>query len=132
MVRIGTFNALLKSALPEELHHFKAHEETFESAHNDFKTCFPRGFAWEVIEVYSPPPLITYKFRHWGYFEGPYKAHSPTTELVQLFGMGTLKVNSRFIEVFVSIHKYSCQFVFLSTNFNHKIIVRLWSLLLHS
>ncbi|XP_023552029.1 pathogen-related protein-like [Cucurbita pepo subsp. pepo] len=94
VVRIGTFNALLKSALPEELHHFKAHEETFESAHNDFKTCFPRGFAWEVIEVYSPPPLITYKFRHWGYFEGPYKAHSPTTELVQLFGMGTLKVDS--------------------------------------
>ncbi|CAK9324355.1 unnamed protein product [Citrullus colocynthis] len=93
VVRIGSFNAVLKNSLPEEFHYFKVEEETHESAHNDFKTCFPRGFAWEVIQVYSPPPLIAYKFRHWGFFEGPYKNYPPTGELVQFYGMGTLKVD---------------------------------------
>ncbi|XP_022142750.1 pathogen-related protein-like [Momordica charantia] len=94
LLRMGTFNALLKSSLPEEFVHFKAEEETFESAHKEFNTCFPRGFAWEVTEVYSAPPLIAFKFRHWGYFEGPYKGHSPTGELIQFFGMMTLEVDS--------------------------------------
>ena len=92
VLRIGSFNAMLKSSLPKEFQFYKAEEETHESAHNDFKTCFPRGFAWEVIEVYSPPPLIAFKFRHWGFFEGPYKSYSPTGELVQFYGMATLKV----------------------------------------
>ncbi|XP_038893242.1 pathogen-related protein-like [Benincasa hispida] len=93
ILRIGGFNALLKSSVPEELQYFKADRETFESTHKDFKTCFPRGFTWEVTEVYSPPPLIAFKFRHWGFFEGPYKAHPPTGELIQFYGMATLKVD---------------------------------------
>ncbi|XP_038903459.1 pathogen-related protein-like isoform X2 [Benincasa hispida] len=94
VVRMGALNAILKSSLPKEFQFYNAEEETQESAYNDFKTCFPRGFPWEVIEVYSPPPLIAYKFRHWGFFEGPYKAYSPTGELVQFYGMATLKVDS--------------------------------------
>ncbi|CAK9324354.1 unnamed protein product [Citrullus colocynthis] len=93
ILKLGGINALLKNSLPDELHYFKVEEETQESAYNDFKTCFPRGFAWEVIQVYSPPPLIAYKFRHWGFFEGPYKNYPPTGELVQFYGMGTLKVD---------------------------------------
>ncbi|XP_022985125.1 pathogen-related protein-like [Cucurbita maxima] len=93
-VKLGVFNVLLKNSLPEEYHYFKAQEETFESTCNDFKTCFPRGFAWELLQVYSPPPLIAYKFRHWGFLEGPYKTHSPTGEMVEFYGMGTLKVDS--------------------------------------
>ncbi|KAG6577036.1 hypothetical protein SDJN03_24610, partial [Cucurbita argyrosperma subsp. sororia] len=93
-LKLGSFNTFLKNPLPEEFHYFKPQEETSESTHNDFNTCFPRGFAWEVIEVYSPPPLIAYKFRHWGFFEGPYKSHSPTGEMVEFFGMGILKVDS--------------------------------------
>ncbi|XP_038904524.1 pathogen-related protein-like [Benincasa hispida] len=92
-MELGVFNALLKNSLPEKFHYFKVEEETFESTRNDFKTCFPRGFAFEVMEVYSPPPLIAYKFRHWGFFEGPYKTHSPTGQLVQFYGLGILKVN---------------------------------------
>ncbi|GKB99396.1 pathogen-related protein [Tanacetum coccineum] len=38
-----------------------------------------------------PLPVISYKFRHWGYFEGPYKGHSPTGEMVDFYGMGILK-----------------------------------------
>ncbi|KAF3442397.1 hypothetical protein FNV43_RR16313 [Rhamnella rubrinervis] len=90
---LGSYNALLKNSLPKEFQYYKADEETFESSHEAFRTAFPRGFAWEVLQVYSGPPLISYKFRHWGFFEGPYKGHAPTGELVQFFGLGTLKVD---------------------------------------
>lgn len=109
ILRIGGFNALLKSSLPEELQYFKADKETFESTHKDFKTCFPRGFTWEVIEVYSPPPLIAFKFRHWGFFEGPYNAHSPTGELVQFYGMGTLEVKKSWHPTYTYQSNFSIQ-----------------------
>lgn len=92
-VRVGTYNALLKNSLPKEFNIYRAEEETYESSHEAFRTAFPRGFAWEVLEVYSGPPLISYKFRHWGLFEGPYKGLAPTGELVEFSGLGTLKVN---------------------------------------
>ncbi|KAF3442395.1 hypothetical protein FNV43_RR16311 [Rhamnella rubrinervis] len=92
-VRLGTYNALLKNSLPKEFKVYKAEEETYETSHEHFRTAFPRGFAWEVLQVFSGPPLISYKFRHWGFFEGPYKGHAPTGELVQFFGLGTIKVD---------------------------------------
>jgi hypothetical protein len=85
----------LKSSLPEDFKPYKANEETFESSHEVFKSAFPRGFAWEVIKVYTGPPEIAFKFRHWGFFEGPFKGHPPTGNMVQFFGLGTLKVLSQ-------------------------------------
>ncbi|XP_045801185.1 pathogen-related protein-like isoform X1 [Trifolium pratense] len=90
---LGSYNALLKSSLPENFKPYKANEETFESSHEVFKSAFPRGFAWEVIKVYTGPPEIAFKFRHWGFFEGPFKGHAPTGNMVQFFGLGTLKVD---------------------------------------
>ncbi|AES66583.2 putative NTF2-like domain-containing protein [Medicago truncatula] len=90
---LGSYNALLKSSLPENFKPYKSNEETFESSHEVFKSAFPRGFAWEVIKVYTGPPEIAFKFRHWGFFEGPFKGHSPTGKMVQFFGLGTLKVD---------------------------------------
>lgn len=92
-LKVGSYNALLKNTLPDEYKYYKAEEETFESSHDVFRSAFPRGFAWEVISVHSGPPVISYKFRHWGYFEGPYKGHSPTGEMVDFYGMGILKVD---------------------------------------
>ncbi|KDP34789.1 hypothetical protein JCGZ_10569 [Jatropha curcas] len=92
-LRIGSYNALLKSSLPDELKYYKAEEETFESSHEAFRSAFPRGFAWEVLNVYSGPPVITFKFRHWGFFEGPFKGHAPTGQKVEFFGVGVLKVD---------------------------------------
>ncbi len=91
-IRLGTYNALLKNSLPKEFQYYKADEESFESSHDVFRSAFPRGFAWEVISVYSGPPEIAFKFRHWGYFEGPFKGHAPTGEVVQFYGLATLKV----------------------------------------
>ncbi|KAF4363787.1 hypothetical protein CsatB_000132 [Cannabis sativa] len=92
-LRIGSYNALMKNSLPNEFQYYKAEEETFESSHEVFRSAFPRGFAWEVIHVYSGPPIIAFKFRHWGFFEGPYKQHAPTGEMVQFYGIATLKVD---------------------------------------
>ncbi|XP_045801190.1 pathogen-related protein-like isoform X1 [Trifolium pratense] len=90
---LGSYNALLKSSLPDNFKPYKANEETFESSHEAFKSAFPRGFAWEVIKVFTGPPEIAFKFRHWGFFEGPFKGHAPTGKIVQFSGLGTLKVD---------------------------------------
>ncbi|XP_060209256.1 pathogen-related protein [Lycium barbarum] len=92
-LKLGSYNALLKSSVPNEFKYYKAAEETFESSHDAFRSAFPRGFAWEVINVYTGPPVVTYKFRHWGFFEGPFKGHAPTGEKVQFYGVGIMKVD---------------------------------------
>ncbi|XP_061345085.1 pathogen-related protein-like [Gastrolobium bilobum] len=91
---LGSYNALLKSSLPDEFKYYKADEETFESSHDAFRSAFPRGFAWEVIKVFTGPPEIAFKFRHWGIFEGPFKGHAPTGKMVEFYGLGTLKVDN--------------------------------------
>ncbi|GMN54360.1 hypothetical protein TIFTF001_023489 [Ficus carica] len=53
IVRIGSYNALLKNSLPKEFQYYKADEESFESSHDVFRSALPRGFAWEVVHVYS-------------------------------------------------------------------------------
>uniref|UniRef100_A0A0A9C1E1 Uncharacterized protein n=1 Tax=Arundo donax TaxID=35708 RepID=A0A0A9C1E1_ARUDO len=52
-----------------------------------FLTAFPRGFAIEVLDVYSGPPRIAFKFWHWGYMEGPFKEHPPHGRRVEFFGV---------------------------------------------
>ncbi|XP_055802659.1 pathogen-related protein-like [Solanum dulcamara] len=92
-LQVGSYNALLKSSVLDEFKYYKADQETFESSHIAFQSAFPRGFAWEVINVYTGPPVVTYKFRHWGFFEGPFKGHAPTGEMVQFYGVGIMKVD---------------------------------------
>lgn len=92
-LELGSYNALLKTSMPEKLQYYKTEKETFESSHEVFRTAFPRGFAWEVLSVYSGPPVIVFKFRHWGYMEGPFKGHAPTGELVEFSGVAILKVD---------------------------------------
>ncbi|KAI3979127.1 hypothetical protein MKX01_016952 [Papaver californicum] len=93
VLKLGSYNALLKTSLPEEFQYYKADEESFASSHDIFRSAFPRGFAWEVNKVYSGPPLIAFKFRHWGYMEGPFKGHAPTGDKVEFYGLGVLKVD---------------------------------------
>jgi len=92
-LRLGSYNALMKNSLPKEFQYYKADEETFESSHEVFRSAFPRGFAWEVLGVYTGPPEIVFKFRHWGFFEVFFKWHGPPREIVQFTGLATLKVD---------------------------------------
>ncbi|XVE60177.1 hypothetical protein DITRI_Ditri05aG0107100 [Diplodiscus trichospermus] len=89
----GGYNPHLQTSLPEELRCYDPYKETAESSHRAFITTFPRGFALEVLKVYTGPPEIVYKFRHWGYNEGPFKGHAPTGELVEFFGIAIFEVD---------------------------------------
>ncbi|KAL1543728.1 pathogen-related protein-like [Salvia divinorum] len=89
----GGYISLLKTSLPEKFRCFDPETETLDSAHRAFTTTFPRGFALEIVEVFSGPPVIVYKFRHWGFMEGPFKGHPPTGDMVEFFGMAVFEVN---------------------------------------
>ncbi|KAL4310277.1 hypothetical protein GQ457_01G028760 [Hibiscus cannabinus] len=89
----GGYNPHLQTSLPEEHRIYDPEKETAESSHRAFLTAFPRGFALEVVKVYSGPPEIVCKFRHWGYSEGPFKGHAPTGELVEFYGMAIFQVD---------------------------------------
>lgn len=90
----GGYNAFLQTGLPEKLRIYDPEKESSESAHRTFVTTFPRGFAVEILHVYSGPPTIVYKFRHWGYMEGPFKGHAPTQERVEFYGVAIFKVDA--------------------------------------
>ncbi len=83
----GTYNLFIG-----DTEHYKAVDETFESSGKLFHTAFPKGFLWEVLEVFSAPPNVTFKWRHWGTFSGPYKDHAPTGETVEIVGMSVAQV----------------------------------------
>ncbi|KAK2985454.1 hypothetical protein RJ640_006750 [Escallonia rubra] len=89
----GGYNSLLQTSLPEKFRCYNPAEETVDSSHVAFTTAFPRGFAVEVLQVYSGPPVIVYKFRHWGYMEGPFKGNAPTGEMVEFYGMAIFELD---------------------------------------
>ncbi|PIN03993.1 hypothetical protein CDL12_23478 [Handroanthus impetiginosus] len=97
----GGYNSLLQTSLPEKFRCFDPAKETIDSSHRAFTTAFPRGFALEVLQVYSGPPEIVYKFRHWGFMEGPFKGHSPTGEMVEWYGMAVFELDedSKIVKV---------------------------------
>ncbi|WVZ68946.1 hypothetical protein U9M48_017817 [Paspalum notatum var. saurae] len=92
---MGSYNALLDGPLLAGAGAYDAAAETFASSHDLFRAAFPRGFAWEVLKVYSGPPVIAFKFRHWGHKDGPYKGHAATGEKVEFHGVAVLKVDEQ-------------------------------------
>jgi hypothetical protein len=72
-----------------------------------------RVFSWEVLAVYSGPPVVAFKWRHWGENSGDFTIKTSngtkieskaSNELVEVFGMTVAKVNDKFeiedLEVF--------------------------------
>uniref|UniRef100_A0A3Q7EYP5 Pathogen-related protein n=1 Tax=Solanum lycopersicum TaxID=4081 RepID=A0A3Q7EYP5_SOLLC len=68
-------------------------EETIQNSKKTWEMEIKYKTGWEVINVYTGPPVVTYKFRHWGFFEGPLKGHAPTGEMIQFYGIGIMKVD---------------------------------------
>ncbi|TVU22382.1 hypothetical protein EJB05_32073, partial [Eragrostis curvula] len=87
VMSIGGYNAFLQTTLPPEHRIYDPDTETLESSMATFLTAFPRGFTIEVLDVYSGPPKIAFKFRHWGYMEGPFMGHPPHGQRVEFFGV---------------------------------------------
>ncbi|GET36885.1 SnoaL-like polyketide cyclase [Microseira wollei] len=88
IVNVGTYNLFLT-----ETEHYNPKEEDFESSYSLFVNALPQGFVWEVIEVFSGPPNVTFKWRHWGNFTGKYKEYEPTGETIEIVGMSVARVS---------------------------------------
>ncbi|ORZ13967.1 hypothetical protein BCR42DRAFT_483146 [Absidia repens] len=99
MLKIGTYNALIGDT---EL--YKASETNFSDSHKLFKRAL-KTFSWEVLEVYSGPPVVAFKWRHWGLMVGDLsvnlgngkKLEAPASnEVVESFGVTVAHVNDKF------------------------------------
>lgn len=84
----GSYNVLIGDSP-----FYRREDESFASQHHVFHTALPGGFFWEVLEVLSPPPVITFKWRHWGDFTGEYKGFRPTGERIEMYGMSVATVS---------------------------------------
>jgi hypothetical protein len=69
MLRLGTYNALLGNKPVEGV--YDPEMAGFDGSHKLFKRVMP-VFSWEVLEVYSGPPVVVFKWRHWGQMTGKY------------------------------------------------------------
>ena len=66
MLKVGTYNAIIA---PNEFYGPGASD--FATSHKTFKRMMPT-FAWEVLEVYSGPPKVAFRWRHWGTMKNDY------------------------------------------------------------
>ncbi len=99
MLEKGTYNALLGETM-----YYSAASISFEDSHNAFRSTLGEGFAWEVLEVFSGPPNVTFTWRHFGKMTGefgcsglsgiPYKVE-PTNKMIEIFGMCKATVNDQ-------------------------------------
>jgi len=90
LAKHGPYNAMIGDR-PE----LEYTNQNFESSEKAFVGAFQNtGFAWEVLEVFSGPPNVSFTWRHWGKYEGVYMGHEPTGKLIELFGHTVARVNS--------------------------------------
>jgi len=66
MLKVGTYNAIIPSN-----EYYSPEHLDFTASHKTFKRMMPT-FAWEVMEVYSGPPKVAFKWRHWGEMKNDY------------------------------------------------------------
>lgn len=95
---VGPYNALIAD-IPGK---YAASQETFESANKIWSEVFTEGFAWEVLEVFSGPPSVTFSWRHFGKFTGKYTdknggEYEPTNEMVDLQGICIARVDDNLM-----------------------------------
>lgn len=98
MLRVGTYNALLTPS-----QYYDPEHNDFEKSHKSFKRMMPT-FAWEVLEVYSGPPVVVFKWRHWGEMLSDYTGYNnqgekvtikPHGGLIDIQGLVVAKVNDK-------------------------------------
>ncbi|KAK1146786.1 hypothetical protein N8T08_002547 [Aspergillus melleus] len=82
MLKVGTYNALIT---PNK--YYDPEHNDFEKSHKSFKRMMPT-FAWEVTEVYSGPPVVIFKWRHWGVMANDYVGFNDSAEKVKIKAHG--------------------------------------------
>ncbi|XP_002981834.2 pathogen-related protein [Selaginella moellendorffii] len=109
VVRTGTYNILLQSEAP--CAYYDSSKENFESSHHTFHHAFNNKFPWEVLQVYSGPPVVVFKWRHWGRMKGEFRGHAATGELVEIIGVAVATVNSELKLTSVEVYFDQEQFL---------------------
>lgn len=87
---VGNYNWLLSSCEPDT---WDSTKETFESSHGKFRFAFPEGFPFEVLQVFSGPPKVTFTWRHWAVFSGEFEGNQGTGETINMTGFGVILLN---------------------------------------
>ncbi|KAJ7367340.1 hypothetical protein DFH08DRAFT_729903, partial [Mycena albidolilacea] len=82
MAKVGTYNAII---VPNE--YYSPEHSDFASSHITFKSMMPT-FAWEVLEVYSGPPQVAFRWRHWGEMKNDYEGYNEKGERVSIKAHG--------------------------------------------
>ncbi|CAL8101073.1 unnamed protein product [Orchesella dallaii] len=99
--KIGAYNAFLGNCE----YYSAAHISDPLASHQVFREALKSGFALEVLEVYTPPPKVAFKFRHWGYMSGELKCPMRNGEMmelaphngkVEIYGMVVMKLSEKF------------------------------------
>lgn len=97
--KVGNYNVLLQgcsSALYDT-------SCTWEESHETFHHAFA-AFPWEVLECFSPPPRVSFSWRHWGHFTGSYEGHQGSGELVEMYGFAVAEVDDQLRLVDVEVY----------------------------
>ncbi|EME49153.1 hypothetical protein DOTSEDRAFT_49468 [Dothistroma septosporum NZE10] len=84
MIQVGTYNGIIA---PNE--YYSPENSDFASSHKTFKRMMPT-FAWEVLEVYSGPPRVAFRWRHWGVMKNDYVGFNDKGEKVTAKAHGGL------------------------------------------
>ncbi|KAJ7780721.1 hypothetical protein DFH07DRAFT_438563 [Mycena maculata] len=87
MLKVGTYNAVIA---PNSF--YSPEHSDFASSHITFKSMMPT-FAWEVLEVYSGPPQVAFRWRHWGEMKKDYEGFNEKGEKV------TIKAHGKVLEI---------------------------------
>eukprot|EP00401_Gymnodinium_catenatum_P063118 CAMPEP_0117520530 /NCGR_PEP_ID=MMETSP0784-20121206/33214_1 /TAXON_ID=39447 /ORGANISM="" /LENGTH=628 /DNA_ID=CAMNT_0005316523 /DNA_START=58 /DNA_END=1942 /DNA_ORIENTATION=- len=120
MATMGKNNMLLG-----DMPGYRASRNTVERANRIFSDTFRRGFAFEVVEVYSGFPRAVFKWRHFGKFSGKFVASNGVVtkgddQLVEVYGMCILGLTEDAVihsmdvyydrmELLTPLATYSCQ-----------------------
>ncbi|KAI6661338.1 hypothetical protein LOD99_10005 [Oopsacas minuta] len=85
----GNYNVLMHGC-PKSI--WDTESYSFEDSHHLIRNSF-KAFPWEVLKVLSPPPTVTFTWRHWGKFTGNYKGNEGKGELLEMFGFAIARVS---------------------------------------
>lgn len=100
ILQLGSYNMFLGNSEFYSKKYINA-----STADMTFRTTLRSGFALEVLKVYSPPPKVTFRFRHWGHMTGPLRCPMrngtwldvpPHGAKVEFFGSTVLHLNERY------------------------------------
>jgi hypothetical protein len=123
MLKHGTYNALIG-----QTNYYDSNAISFEESNLAFKRSLDEGFAWDVLEVYSDPPTVTFSWKHFGrmndYFSCPglsglvYKVDL-TNKMIKIFGMCKATINEKYqiqdLQVFYDTSQLFAQLIEIST-----------------